>query len=183
MRDIFLCHIIRYAPRSINERMYRHHNQKPISQFEQSADFSKNAKNIFLTPLKSPLEEWGVFFKQLKYRTRRLLSAQKIPTGFEQPSDFFRNRKIFFLNPSKSPFRRIEGLFKEANWWGHCYLQSHWFIFPKTTLCRYSKRWFFLCTQYFLVHCPFWTAKEVEGFFIWPIEIFKFRFSTRPANG
>ena len=57
MRDIFLCHIIRYAPRSISERMYRHHNQKPISQFEQSADFSKNAKNIFLNPLKSPFKE------------------------------------------------------------------------------------------------------------------------------
>ena len=96
---------------------------------------------------------------------------------------FFQKSKNIFLNPSKSPFRRIEGLFKEANWWGHCYLQIHWFILPKTTLCRYSKRWFFLCTQYFLVHCPFWTAKEVEGFFICPIKIFKFRFSTRPANG
>ena len=71
------------------------------------------------------------FFKQLKYRARRLLSAQKIPFGFEQPSDFFRNRKIFFLNPSKSPFRRIEGLFQSGKRMG--------LLLPAKSLIHFSK--------------------------------------------
>ena len=75
MRSIFLCYLICCIPSSVNVQTYRHYNQKPVSQSRQSADFSKNAKNIFLNPLKSPLEEWGVFFRQPKCRVNHSLSA------------------------------------------------------------------------------------------------------------
>ena len=163
--------------------MHRHYKQELAAHFKQCADFSKNAKKFFLNPLKSPLEEWGVFFKQPKCRVNHSLSAQKLPFGFGQTSGFLEKQKKLFLNPSKSPFRRIEGLFQSGKRMGLLLPAKSLIHLPKTALCLYSKRWFFRCTQNFLVHCAFWTAKEVEGFLVWPIEIFKIRFSTLHPNG